>query len=399
MQLDEQAPPSSVPSFLLSQSDQQAPESTPEILEEDEVQTTTILLVKEEELEKAHSEFESILKVEMYSLEPSSPKDVHQLTVANEIMYTARLAEDRKEASQTYGVIWNEGVKTRKLESVTSTTGGNPKPSASASIPALKKEDSKSSVGASKPKPTSSGGALLSSFAKSKPPKPKEVKKEETKDGTSDLILVLILTSIQATMKDVFDEDEDSDDQEPVAPMKPDPAVAVAAKKAREGRQAALRAMMDEESDSANDSPAQTQPPSKPAQKKSRVVSDDEDEEMDDAPDSPIEDDTAATALDKSTAKDAKADEETIQPTGDGRRRGRRRVIKKKHYQDEKGYFVSKEVEEWESFSEADEPKPAAKTSGPAKQLQKASAGASKKGAAGGAKKEGNIMSFFGKKA
>lgn len=71
----------------------------------------------------------------------------------------------------------------------------------------------------------------------------------------------------------------------------------------------------------------------------------------------------------------------------DGRRRGRRRVMKKRTVQDDEGYLVTKEEMAWESFSE-DEPAPKKAAAKPV---------AAKK-AVGGKKGQGSIMSFFGKK-
>lgn len=75
--------------------------------------------------------------------------------------------------------------------------------------------------------------------------------------------------------------------------------------------------------------------------------------------------------------------------TKDGRRRGRRRVMKKRTVKDEEGYLVTKEEAAWESFSEDE---PVAK-----KPVTLKSAGLAKKTAAG-KKGQGSIMSFFGKK-
>ena len=101
--------------------------------------------------------------------------------------------------------------------------------------------------------------------------------------------------------------------------------------------------------------------------------------------------------------------EQEEQPTvtvADGRRRGRRKVMKKKTTKDAEGYLgmfsldvgsvlmrlpVTKEEPSWESFSE-DEPPPSSKF----KPLPPSSA-KSKKGS-GSKAGQGNIMSFFGKK-
>lgn len=78
-----------------------------------------------------------------------------------------------------------------------------------------------------------------------------------------------------------------------------------------------------------------------------------------------------------------------------GRRRGRRRVMKKKTTKDAEGYLVTKEEMAWESFSESDKEPAQKKTKPTEKPMEKAAA---KKGAAGAKKGQGNIMSFFAKK-
>ena len=170
-------------------------------------------------------------------------------------------------------------------------------------------------------------------------------------------------------MKEVFDDDDDDDEEDDdhllvAASKKVDnekPAEATEAQKAKEQRERKLREMMDV----------------------------DDDEAMEDAPDSPVQEEIDdSKAID--TAKKP-SDEPTEQATShDGRRRGRRRVMKKKTYTDEAGYLVTKEEAEWESFSE-DEP-PALKS----KSSFQSTGGGSKKKAQG--KGQGNIMSFFGKK-
>jgi len=88
-------------------------------------------------------------------------------------------------------------------------------------------------------------------------------------------------------------------------------------------------------------------------------------------------------------------DKEPQVTIANGRRRGRRRVMKKKTTKDAEGYLVTKEEMAWESFSESDK-EPAQKKAKPVeKPTEKPGA---KKGAAGGKKGQGNIMSFFAKK-
>jgi DNA polymerase delta subunit 3 len=187
-------------------------------------------------------------------------------------------------------------------------------------------------------------------------------------------------------MKDVFDDDDNDDsDGEPIPAKRSTDPSGTAARKVREENEAKLRAMMNETA---------------PAKSASQ---DAEDEQMEDAaeeigsPDWPADqdeddddddDETADAALDKPAPKEPSP---PARPSGDGRRRGRRRVTKKKTFQDEKGYFVTKEVEEWEEFSESEEDKPTPKAAPKFESKKKSTPAVAAKG-------KGNITSFFGKK-
>jgi len=120
-------------------------------------------------------------------------------------------------------------------------------------------------------------------------------------------------------------------------------------------------------------------------------------------PPAPTED---ATAIDIDEPDPAAEPEPEPAPTttvSNGRRRGRRRVMKKKTTKDAEGYLVTKEEMGWESFSESDRESEVKKAAAPSvsKDTAKTKTGAGGAGGAGGAAKkkgQGNIMSFFGKK-
>jgi DNA polymerase delta subunit 3 len=165
-------------------------------------------------------------------------------------------------------------------------------------------------------------------------------------------------------------EDDDSDDDESEGVVaQPAPT---RQSEARAERQAKLRAMMDEE-----DSP----------------VDADGDAAMEEAPEDPevVVVDESATLDGASAASARKEDKERDVTTAGGKRRGKRRVMKKKTFVDEDGYLVTREEAEWESFEE-DEP---VEVKRPKVELP-ATQGKRKSGASGG--KQGNIMSFFGKR-
>lgn len=106
-------------------------------------------------------------------------------------------------------------------------------------------------------------------------------------------------------------------------------------------------------------------------------------------------------------------DQEPEVTISNGRRRGRRKVMKKKTTRDAEGYLVTREEAAWESFSE-DEPIPQPRQQPEVKNLMGSGAGPGEKSADGagasGADKatkdkarkakpgQGNIMNFFVKK-
>jgi DNA polymerase delta subunit 3 len=164
-------------------------------------------------------------------------------------------------------------------------------------------------------------------------------------------------------MKDVFDDDDDMDDEAEIALLeaanKATSEKAATERKAQAERESKLRQMME--------------------------IDDEDDEAMVDAHDSPDSVVDDSPALDVPSAQPESVETSVVH---NGRRRGRRRVMKKKTYTDEEGYLVTREEAEWESFSE-DEP-----VMKQASGIQ-ATASSKKKPQTKG---QGNIMSFFGKK-
>ena len=107
-------------------------------------------------------------------------------------------------------------------------------------------------------------------------------------------------------------------------------------------------------------------------------------------PDTPAADSQGADTPTAAADIPEPAEEEPTVTVSDGRRRGRRRVMKKKKVKDEDGYLVTKEEAVWESFSE-DEPVPKKLRPAPAKPANSA------KGKNPVKKGQGSIASFFKK--
>ncbi|PVI04643.1 hypothetical protein DM02DRAFT_158708 [Periconia macrospinosa] len=352
------------------------PSSLPGTQEPDEkpVSTTSIVLVREEELEKTKAEFVEVTSIHIYSLEPGPIEDLGVLSLCNEEVATKFTKEDPLERWQLYGCIHNPHIKRRTPKSgiaaskTTSKPAAKPtaKPQPKELIPAVQ-TDSKPSASNTKtstsaaPKATlqrsnstksnppkkTSVGDLFKSFAKTKPPKPKE-SEDSPMGGMSE------------------DEGEDSE-PESGAP-KVDEAKLEAARKEKEARKEELLKMMEEDVDMAD---AAT-----PQDTNADEVSQD------------ANDDAPLDSQDK--AEPAESEEPVVAAVAGGRRRGRRRVTKRKKVKDADGYLVTKEETVWESFSEDEKPPEPKKL----KPVPNSSAKGGKKGAPKG---QGSIASFFKK--
>ncbi|KAK4984623.1 hypothetical protein LTR50_006473 [Elasticomyces elasticus] len=119
-----------------------------------------------------------------------------------------------------------------------------------------------------------------------------------------------------------------------------------------------------------------------------RKMMEEEDEQTQDAESNPI-DAPAKSDPDQSTPTQPNDEAAETVAVVNGRRRGRRRVMKKKTMRDDEGYLVTKGEPAWESFSE-DEPAP--------KKVKTVTAPTTAKGKKGGKAGRGDIMSFFSKK-
>ena len=109
----------------------------------------------------------------------------------------------------------------------------------------------------------------------------------------------------------------------------------------------------------------------------------------------PAEEEPEAPEDDSQEAEAKKAVKEEEEPSEhvtvvNGRRRGKRRIMRKRMIKDAEGYLVSREEPGWESFSEEDVPPPKPKS--------KPTVSSGGKKGQPAKKSQGNIMSFFGKK-
>lgn len=357
--------------------------------------TRVVLIAREEDLQKAKASLDEVTGVHVYSLSPGPVRDLQTLSECDRKMAAEYYSEDPLEKWAQYGVIQNERVwrRTRKGLQVPppeisgakvekEKEGSNAKEEEGGSqgetkrdakveekakgkdedkkedkkIPALKKESS----------------SLFKSFAKTKAPKTKEKAKEKEQEDTTPA-----LSDDEADEGDEMDLDEGAEKESVVEPGK-----------SRKEREEELRKMMEEDDDMVDAAGTGAAEAEEQAKDEGAI-------------DKPVEDLTE----DKG--------EVTVE---NGRRRGRRRVMKKKTVKDEEGYLgmlikpselserrltvpVTKEEPAWESFSEDEPPPPKkAKLSIMAQAAAKSTGAAKGAGPKKGGKGQNNIMSFFAKK-
>ncbi|OJJ88456.1 uncharacterized protein ASPGLDRAFT_54511 [Aspergillus glaucus CBS 516.65] len=351
----------------------------------DTVTGSSIILVREEDLEDAKLTFRSISSIHVYSLQPAVLQDLNVLTDVSHETLAAYAHEDPLEFGKQWGMIQNQNVKRR-------TGARPPRPPAAAStqatpnttVPAKrplqsdppKPEPSKPNDTADSKQPPQKGSSqppskhaakpaplkkeksnLFSSFAKAKP----KQKKEEAAPGASGAE-----SAAASGAEDLNLGDASEEEPEELFPESGKPA-STSNRESRKEREERLKKMMeDDDEEQGNDA----------------------DEEMPDVaePEEEPEEPAPINEPPLPPKKQELKEEVTVQG---GRRRGKRQVMKKKTVKDEEGYLVTREEPSWESFSEEEPAAP------PPKKKPAVNASKGKLGAKPG---QGSIMSFFGKK-
>ncbi|KAG5928890.1 hypothetical protein E4U42_007757 [Claviceps africana] len=179
-------------------------------------------------------------------------------------------------------------------------------------------------------------------------------------------------------------DDGDADDSDVLPTKEPQLRSVV---KTRTQREEALRRMMEEEED-ADKSDADE------ASADDEKMEDTADPEPEPEVEAKTEAEAEAEAQPDSVMSGCDGPSETISSVKDGRRRGKRRVVKKKRILDEQGYMVTIQEPGWESFSEDDTTQPPVKK--PTSASVPNSSAKSKKSSSKAV--QGSIMSFFNKK-
>ncbi|OJJ51252.1 hypothetical protein ASPZODRAFT_156177 [Penicilliopsis zonata CBS 506.65] len=329
---------------------------------QEQVSTTSITLVREEDLEDAKSTFQFIASIHIYSLQPAVLPDLNVLTDVSRELALTFPNDDPLECGSQWGMILNKNVKRRtgvrpaappaaqlpKTSSSTTTAPVKPpfqkEAAPETTIPASK-TTSQPSKATEKTAPVKREKSnLFTSFAKAKPREKKEVSATPAISNTE--------SAEPSGGEDVVLDDASEEEAEQLFPDT-DKRASPTDRETRKEREEKLRQMME----------------------------DDDDEEMPDAAETPRE---PTPPIEQPPKEPELKEQASVQG---GRRRGRRQVMKKKTMKDEEGYLVTVEEPVWESFSESEAPPP--------KKKPAVSAPKGKPPAKAG---QGSIMSFFSKK-
>ncbi|OAA46287.1 DNA polymerase subunit Cdc27 [Metarhizium rileyi] len=151
----------------------------------------------------------------------------------------------------------------------------------------------------------------------------------------------------------------------------------------RKDREDYLRRMMEEEEENKEEEDRQVE-----LVESAQDIEMKESPESKNSPDSRLEPEILSAQTDNDPP-------EALSSVGDGRRRGKRRVLVKKRILDDQGYMVTIQEPGWESFSEDDMTRPTNKPTPPPMQSSSSSAKVRKTSTKGS---QGSIMSFFAKK-
>ncbi|KLJ09107.1 DNA polymerase delta subunit 3 [Blastomyces silverae] len=351
--------------------------------ENDDIPTTTITLVREEDLPEAKSLHQTIFSIFMYSVEPTRLQDLNVLSdIGHDILQPQ--PEDPLEHGKQYGMIINRNVKRRSglppapPPPVPIETVKKPKPAKTDEAPKTTKVEEPSQPQAKNQAPPASSTASSRPSSRGHSQGGTADKPRSLKRDTSNIFKAFAKS--KPKVKKDTPERSSGPEVEPAEPSGPEN---VALDDSSEEEREDL--FLDTGTRSGNSKREER----KEREEKLRKMM--EDEEMTDAPE-PVttEEPESAETSQPEEAPKAELEEETSAPKG--RRRGRRQVMKKKTMKDAEGYLVTKEEPVWESFSEDEAPPPAKRK--PAVSVTpkpSSNKGTQKTG-------QGNIMSFFGRK-
>ncbi|KAK1700175.1 DNA polymerase subunit Cdc27 [Colletotrichum godetiae] len=316
--------------------------------------------------------YEEVSSFHIYSLARHPTRDLQLLADVHQ-QIKEQATNESVSTAETFGTITNPNVRKRTRQ------GRGPVPTPASAAPAakpIKKEAAPSAAkpAASEPKTEVPVKQETKTETKETPTSTTTTKKGAAppalkKSGSSGISGMFAKAAAKAASKPkeapkpapvetpvLSDDGEDDDEDIPAAK-----APANSGRKSRKDREAELKMMMEE-------SEEEEEPEEK------------EEEEEEEAPEPEAKPEPA----------------EVVSSAGDGRRRGKRRVMKKKQIMDDQGYLVTIQEPTWEEFSEDEAPPPPAKVAKTSSAPSSGSQTAKPKKPA--TKGQGNIMSFFSKK-
>jgi DNA polymerase delta subunit 3 len=287
----------------------------------------SVLLVKEEHLSQAKATFEKITGIHVYSLAAGGLSDLNSLTECNRKIAVECASEDPLVAWKQYGTIQNPNVKrrTQKRPPLPATSNAKEAPAKAKPAPALEKQANKAS---NEPEPTS---------AKATPVPEKNTDATKKKTATKPVTLKREASSIFKSFAKGANKAKKPASTESSAAPSPAPVPA---------EDESMGGMSDDDIDSAAvdeeiEVDAGTGRSKKDREADLKAMMDADDEEMKD-----VADGASDNALDAPKDEEKEESQESTKEepketltVENGRRRGRRRVMKKKTVKDDEGYL------------------------------------------------------------
>jgi DNA polymerase delta subunit 3 len=287
----------------------------------------SVLLVKEEHLSQAKATFEKITGIHVYSLAAGGLSDLNSLTECNRKIAVECASEDPLVAWKQYGTIQNPNVKrrTQKRPPLPATSNAKEAPAKAKPAPALEKQANKAS---NEPEPTS---------AKATPVPEKNTDATKKKTATKPVTLKREASSIFKSFAKGANKAKKPASTESSAAPSPAPVPA---------EDESMGGMSDDDIDSAAvdeeiEVDAGTGKSRKDREADLKAMMDADDEEMED-----VADGASDNALDAPKDEEKEESQESTKEepketltVENGRRRGRRRVMKKKTVKDDEGYL------------------------------------------------------------
>jgi DNA polymerase delta subunit 3 len=309
--------------------------SAPQASEEDAEPTPvrSVLLVKEEHLDQAKATFEQITGIHVYSLAAGGLSDLNSLTECNRKIAVECASEDPLQVWKQYGTIQNPNVKRRTQKRPppppsTSVAKEAPAPAkAKPAAPTLEKQATKAS---NESEPNS---------ARATPIPEKNTDATKKKTATKPATLKRDASSIFKSFAKGANKPKQPASTESSAAPSPAPAPAAAEDESMGG-------MSDDDIDNAADDEeievdAGTGRSKKDREADLKAMMDVDDEEMED-----VADEASDNAIDAPKYEEKEESKESTQEepketmtVENGRRRGRRRIMKKKTVKDDEGYL------------------------------------------------------------